>query len=43
MSAPEPNDPPPRPLLGLGFWLSLGVGLICVAAGVAFVWLGPRL
>jgi hypothetical protein len=38
-----PDDEPPRPLLGLGFWLFLILCLACVLAGVAVATLGPRL
>lgn len=42
--SPDPDaDPPPRPLLGLGFWLILGLSLVCVLAGVAIATLAPRL
>lgn len=44
--SPPPDDPEeyrPRPLLGPMFWLMLAFGLVCVAAGVAFALLAPRL
>lgn len=49
MSATEPDlprDPAeyrPKPLLGVGFWVIVVFGLICVLAGVAVAVLGPRL
>ena len=49
MSLREPNLPPdpaddrPRPLLGLGFWVTVVFGLLCVLAGVAVTLWGPQL
>ena len=49
MSPSEPNlprDPAayrPKPLLGVGFWVMVAFGLLCVLAGVAVTLLGPRL
>ncbi|MFN9847084.1 MAG: COG4223 family protein [Alphaproteobacteria bacterium] len=41
-----PKDPAtyrPRPLLGLGFWVFMAFGVLCVLAGAAVALLGPRL
>ena len=41
-----PSDPAeyrPKPLLGVGFWVMVAFGLLCVLAGVAVTLLGPRL
>jgi hypothetical protein len=39
--SPDPDgDPPPRPLLGPGFWIVLVLSLVCVLAGVAIATLG---
>ena len=41
-----PRDPAeyrPKPLLGVGFWVMVAFGLLCVLAGVAVTLLGPRL
>jgi len=49
MSPTEPNPPRdpaeyrPKPLLGVGFWVMVAFGLLCVLAGVAVTLLGPRL
>ncbi len=49
MSTPEPDLPRdpgvyrPKPLLGVGFWVMVAFGLICVMAGVAVTLLGPQL
>lgn len=40
-----PRDPAgyrPKPLLGVGFWVMVAFGLVCVLAGVAVTLLGPR-
>ena len=45
-SPPEPIDDEetgrPRPLFGVGFWIALAFGLVCVIAGLAFAKLGPE-
>lgn len=48
MSSPEPElpgDPAayrPRSPMGVGFWVLLAFGLLCVLAGIAVALLGPR-
>jgi hypothetical protein len=39
----DPAGRPPRPLLGLWFWLILAISLACVLAGLGVATLGPRL
>ena len=49
MSAPEPDLPDdpaehrPAPLMGPAFWVFVGLGVLCVLAGVAVALLGPTL
>ena len=35
--------PPPKPLLGVGFWALMAFGVLCVLAGAAVAILAPRL
>ena len=39
---PDPAAERPRPLLGVGFWLFIAFGLLCVLAGAGVVLLGPK-
>jgi hypothetical protein len=49
MSSPEPDLPKdpaayrPRPLLGLGFWVMIAFGVLCILAGVGVATLAPKL
>ena len=40
---PDADAPPPRRLLGAGFWLLMGFALACVVAGLAVARFGPAL
>jgi hypothetical protein len=40
--SPDPDEPPPRPLLGPAFWATVALGLVCVVAGAAFALLAAR-
>jgi hypothetical protein len=41
----DEDDPPPslRNGLPLALWIALGFSVVCIAAGAAVAWLGPRL
>lgn len=38
----EPDEYRPRPLLGVGFWLTVAFGVISILAGAGVALLGPR-
>ena len=49
MSAPEPDSPDdpaehrPSPLMGPAFWVFVGLGVLCVLAGIGVALLGPSM